>query len=103
MNLASLYHATSVLFRADNLQDFAAQITEVVIRTFDYADCGLLIVDSTSSEIIRIKRAGPEVMQPVTALTIDGKGLVPKAIREGRMVYEPDVRYSPDYIIGDET
>jgi PAS domain S-box-containing protein len=100
--LARLYHATSVLFRADNVVDFAAQITEVVIRTFEYTDCGLLIVDNESQEIIRVKRAGPRMAQPKHKMLIQSKGLVPKAVREGTLIYEPDVRNSTDYVAGDE-
>lgn len=100
--LATLYHATSVLFEADTLEDFAIQITEVVARTFDYADCGLMVVDEDDKTIIRMKRSGPEVVEPLMDLTVDGQGLVPKAIREERLIYEPDVRSSQDYIIGDE-
>lgn len=100
--LATLYHATSVLFRADNLVDFASQITEVVVRTFEYADCGLLVVDKRTEEIIRVKRAGPDMAHPKHKMLIGSKGLVPKAIRNGALIYEPDVRNSPDYVTGDE-
>jgi len=100
--LATLYHATSVLFRADNLTDFALQITEVVVRTFDYADCGLMVVDTVSGEIERVSRAGSAMASSSHRLLIDGDGLVPKAIREQRLIYEPDVRQASDYVIGDE-
>lgn len=100
--LAQLYHATSVLFKADTVEDFAEQITEVVTRTFNYADCGLMLVDSDTGQIDRIKRAGSGVVSPITVLRVDGQGLVPKAVREGRMVYAPDVRIVTDYIVGDE-
>lgn len=100
--LASLYHATSVLFQADNLRDFAFQITEVVTRTFDYADCGLMIVDDEEGNIIRVARAGTETAEPNYDLHINGMGLVPKAVREQRIIYEPDVKQSIDYVAGDE-
>lgn len=100
--LATLYHATSVLFRADSLTDFASQITEVVVRTFHYADCGLMVVNQDKQEITRIRRAGPEMAMPTHRILMDGQGLVPKAVREEHMVYAPDVRESPDYVTGDE-
>jgi len=100
--LAALYHATSVLFRADNLIDFASQITDVVVRAFNYADCGLMVINKEDGEIVRIKRSGPKAAHPVNQLNRMGKGLVPKAVREGRIVYEPDVRLSEDYVAGDE-
>ena len=100
--LAALYHATSVLFRADNLIDFAAQITDVVVRAFKYADCGLMIVNQEDGEIVRITRSGPQAAHPINQLILTGKGLVPKAVREKRIIYAPDVRLSPDYVAGDE-
>jgi len=100
--LATLYHATSVLFQADSLFDFASQITEVVVRSFDYADCGLMIVNYEQGEIIRVKRAGREMANPTHRILLDGEGLVPKAVSEKHMIYEPDVRRASDYVIGDE-
>lgn len=100
--LASLYHATSVLFKADTVEDFAEQITEVVTRTFNYVDCGLMLVDPDTGQINRIKRAGSDVVNPITTLRVDGQGLVPKAVRDGQMIYAPDVRLVTDYIVGDE-
>lgn len=99
--LAALYHATSVLFQADNLRDFAEQITEVVVRAFDYADCGLMIVDRDLQEVIRVSRAGSEGFSPQNRLLLAGKGLVPKSIRQGILIYEPDVQNSADYVTGD--
>ena len=100
--LAALYHATSVLFRADNLFDFASQITDVVVRAFNYADCGLMVLDQKTGEIVRVKRSGPKAAHPINELIVTGKGLVPKAVREQRIIYEPDVRMSSDYVAGDE-
>ncbi len=99
--LATLYHATSVLFRADSLSDFASQITEVVVRTFNYADCGLLVVNQEQKEIVRVRRAGPEMAMATHRILLNGHGLVPKAIRDQHVVYEADVRQSLDYVAGD--
>ncbi|MEP7291437.1 MAG: PAS domain S-box protein [Chloroflexota bacterium] len=96
--LNALYNATSYLFNADSLHDLAQQIVNGVINEFDQVDCGLLLIDKNQEFLIRSARAGAYRMSPETSLMRDGSGLVPKAIREGRMIYAPDVRLEADYI-----
>jgi PAS domain S-box-containing protein len=95
---SALYNATSYLFNADSLNDLAQQIVNGIVTEFDQVDCGLLLLDRERDELVRLARAGVYNLSPVTALRRDGQGLVPKAIREGQMIYAPDVTLEESYV-----
>lgn len=96
--LSALYNATSYLFSADSLQDLAQQIVNSVVTEFQQVDCGLLLIDRNDDSLIRAARTGVNNTMPETQLLLNGAGLVPKAIREARLLYAPDVQLAPDYI-----
>lgn len=96
--LNALYNATSYLFSADSLQDLAQQIVSSVVTEFQQVDCGLLLIDKQTGTLLRIARTGENRTMPDTVLLLDGPGLVPKAIRESRLLYAPDVELELDYV-----
>jgi PAS domain S-box-containing protein len=99
--LAALYNATSFLLKADSLSSLAHQIVQIVIQEFDQVDCGLMLVDSTGKEMVRVARAGEYRVSTNTSLFVDGQGLVPEAIRTGKTIYAPDVTQNPNYAPND--
>lgn len=101
--LSSLYNATSYLFSADSLRDLALQIVNSVVTEFQQVDCGLLLVDKKTGTLLRVARTGENHTMPETVLSLEGAGLVPKAIRENRLLYAPDVHLEPDYVPSVET
>ncbi len=98
--LNSLYHATSFLLSASNLTELGQQIAQAVIEEFALADCGVLLIDHDSNTINRLARAGNYGVQTLAPLYLNGLGLVPEAIRQGTIIYVPDVtldqRYAPN-------
>ncbi len=100
--LQSLYDATSYLFKADSLLNLGHQIVAAVIHEFEHADCGLLLLDKSQSKILRLARSGQFDIQPDSDLTLDGKGLVPLALRTGEVIYVPDVTQDANYVASDE-
>lgn len=96
--LKALYEATSALFSADDLSSLGKQIVETVVKVFDQADCGFMLLDDSSEEIIRVARAGQYNLRPKQQLTLSGAGLVSQAMRSGEIVYAPDVSIEPDYV-----
>lgn len=99
--LEALYNATSYLFQADSLKMLAEQVVETVVREFEHADCGLMLVDADDHTISRIARAGVYDVHPIGDLTLDGPGLVPLAIRTGSTVHVPDVMLDGNYLASD--
>ena len=95
--LAALYNATSYLFKADNLLQLGQQIVEAVVQEFDYADCGLMLIDRERSKILRLARTGEYGIRPEVQLMVEGQGLVPLSLRTGQPVYAPDVRIDLHY------
>lgn len=95
---SALYNATLYLFNADSLNDLAQQIVSGIVTEFAQVDCGLLLIDNNQDVLVRSARAGVYKLSPETPLRRGGLGLVPKAIREGRLIYAPDVRLEPDYV-----
>lgn len=99
--LAALYNATSHLFQADGLITLGQQIVETVVTEFEHADCGLILVGENDNTIVRLARTGAYNVQTENALTLDGVGLVPLAIRTNRKVYVSDVTQDADYLPSD--
>ncbi len=100
--LAALYNATSYLFQGDSVASLGQRIVEAVIEEFDQADCGLMLVDPGKNAIHRIARSGAAGIQPVSPLSVDGKGLVPLAIRQQQMIYVADVTEESSYVPNNE-
>jgi len=99
--LQSLYNATSYLFKADSVLNLGQQIVAAVIHEFEYADCGLMLLDKSHNKIQRLARSGQFDIQADTDLTMDGQGLVPLALRTGNVVYASDVTQNPNYVASD--
>jgi PAS domain S-box-containing protein len=99
--LLALYNATSVLFKADNLLHLGQQIVQAVVDEFQQFDCGLILVDSKQRSMIRLARMGEQQVQTNAPLSLDGRGLVPEAIRTGKAIYVPDVSQDKRYVAND--
>ncbi len=101
--LQSLYNATSYLFKADSLLALGRQIVAAVVREFEHADCGLMLLDKSKNNILRLARTGQSDIRPDTPLSLSGKGLVPLAMRTGEVIYVSDVTQNNDYIANEAT
>ncbi len=99
--LQSLYDATSYLFKADSVANLGQQIVAAVTHEFEYADCGLMLLDKSHTHIQRLARSGQFDVQAGSSLLLDGKGLVPLALRTGNIVYAPDVTQDTNYVHSD--
>jgi PAS domain S-box-containing protein len=96
--LRALYNATSVLFKADNLNTLGQEIVRAVVQEFKQADCGLIMVDKDQNNLVRLARAGQYSVPTEAVLSIDGLGLVPEALRKQEMIYVGDVLADPRYV-----
>lgn len=96
--LATLYDATSVLFKADTLQALAQQIVDAVVREFGQADCGIMLIDAVRRKMIRLARSGQYVVQTNAEMFLDGTGLVAEAVRTEATIYAPDVTRHSLYV-----
>src|SRR5690606_21149926 len=74
---------------------------QTVVNEFGKVDCGVIMLDESRTQLIRLARAGEFGLAADTELQLDGQGLVPEAIRTGNMVYAPDVRAHPLYVASD--
>jgi PAS domain S-box-containing protein len=101
--LQALYHATSFLFAsfdADNLYGLGQQITQAVVQEFGKVDCGLLLLEP-GNNLSLLARAGEFRVNTPLPILLDGPGLIPYGIRNGEVVYAPDVRQDERYVNGD--
>jgi GAF domain-containing protein len=105
---AQLYNETSALYKASarlinpggDLQSLAGQIALSVTREFEFAHCGVLLIDETGVELKLIARAGKLQEAAHSILPLDGPGLIALAARTGKAVYLPDVSADSNYVIG---
>jgi response regulator RpfG family c-di-GMP phosphodiesterase len=101
--LNRLYKATGSLISIIpfNLQTLGQTIVSVILQEFGQANCSVFILQENSKELDRLAAGGPYADQvSKTLLLVDGIGLVPEAIRTGRVINTPDVRAIADYICG---
>ncbi len=99
--LARLYRASGALISGAflNTGEQAQKIVEVVQQEFGQDNCSLFIIQEDSNELVRLATAGPYADQVRNAkLTLDGNGLVARAIRKGETINVPDVHADPDYV-----
>lgn len=99
--LERLYNASGSLMLRKSLdsQSLAQTIVETILKEFDKTNCSLLLVQEHSSELHRIAIAGPYRKELSNrTLSLDGKGLVPEAIRSRQLINVPDVSSREDYV-----
>ncbi len=99
--LTRLYRASGALLASTtpDLNDLAQTIVETVLFEFEHSNCSLLLVQPETHTLNRIAVTGPYADEVILGeLSIDGSGLVPQAIRSGKIVNVPDVTASPDYL-----
>lgn len=99
--LEALYNASSVLFQSRNVLELSHQISQSIIKEFNYFDCGILLISKSGNKLVRAARAGNLVKRPTTDLYLDGPGLVPEAIRTNALIYAPYVTEHPYYVQND--
>lgn len=96
--LKSLYNATSYLFKSNSLKGLSEQIVHGVVEAFRYVDCGLFLIDEETGDLRRAARTSDYELNNLIPLTLDSKGLVPRAFRTKSVVYAPDVSLEEDYV-----
>lgn len=102
VEMRTLHKATAFLyatnmFASDNLVDICEQIVHVVVDEFGKVDCGVLLTDEKSGELLRMARAGA-LVHTSHPLQLNGQGLVPASVRTGQTIYAPNVNTDSRYI-----
>ncbi len=101
--LDRLYRASDALIGAvaSNIPDLCQRIAHVVVSEFQQSNCSVWLLEGEPPSLERFAIQGATsseiVLQP---LTLDGSGLIAKAIRSGQLVNVPDVQLEPDYLEG---
>jgi PAS domain S-box-containing protein len=101
--LSRLYHTSESLISSTpfDLASLADTIVKTVIREFGKSNCSLYVLDKNSEALRRLAVAGQNsAHQADFRLTLDGKGLIPLALRTQQVINEPNVRSNPGYIEG---
>ncbi len=89
--LATLYHATSILFSADNLSEMCNQIAEVVTLAFSQPHCSVLLVDEERQSIVSWGQAGIFEVESKAECLLNNPENVSEAVRRRQMIYVPNV------------
>ncbi|MBT3337113.1 MAG: GAF domain-containing protein [Anaerolineae bacterium] len=103
--ISRLYRASETLIYSETPtpKHLAEAIVKAVLEEFGKSNCSLLLIEkhphSTRSYLKRVAVAGPYSHEANKAtLTLDGLGVVPKAIRLGQTINTPDVSKCADYL-----
>ncbi|GAB4504564.1 MAG: hypothetical protein Fur0043_15580 [Anaerolineales bacterium] len=101
--LNRLYRALGILISSvsSTRENLCQKIAEIVSSEFELANCTLWLVEKESSLLERCGVALSSAEMPNYAmLTLDGRGLIPKAIRTATFINCGDVSQDPDYVKG---
>jgi len=82
----------------ESLSQLCQAVVDTVLTSFGATDCGVLLIEDSTSKLVRCARAGQYDVQASAPLYIDGGGLVPEAIRNESVVYAPDVHSHESYL-----
>jgi diguanylate cyclase (GGDEF)-like protein/PAS domain S-box-containing protein len=100
--LDRLYQASGTLltFSPSDPDVLAQAIVETVRSNFGQSNCSLLMVQPGKNELLRAAMKGPYVSDLIFGQNLkrDGRGLVPTAIREEKIINVGDVTKQPDYV-----
>jgi PAS domain S-box-containing protein/putative nucleotidyltransferase with HDIG domain len=99
--LSRLYHASESLLigTAQDLKSLAKSIVSTVLEEFEYSNCSVFLVRDDIRTLERLAVTGPYRAEVSTKnLDLDGAGLVPEAVRSGRVLNIPDVTSRPGYL-----
>jgi len=101
--LDRLYRASDALIDAvsADVGEMGYKIAQIMVSEFQQANCALWLVSPDSNRLQRRAKVGSFAADFVEHdLMVDGRGLIPKAIRLGQIVNSAEVLSDPDYVAG---
>lgn len=96
-----LFRASETLLAdtTSSLPKLASNIVQAVLNEFGQSNCSLILIEEGKNQITRIAAGGPYKEEVVKgSLSLNGPGLVPKAIVTQQIINIPDVTTDPDYL-----
>jgi PAS domain S-box-containing protein len=99
--LDRLYRALGLLIAgvSSDRYQLSQSICEIVLSEFNHSNCSIWLVNQGSLKIERFGTSGAYIIDELN-LTVDGAGLIPKAIREGIFINIGNVKTNEDYLNG---
>lgn len=101
--LNRLYRASDALIGAvsSGVDAISQEIARIVVLEFRQSNCSLWLLKGDPPSLQRMALAGATSSEiALKPLTVDGPGLIPKAIRTAQIINVPDVTAEPDYLPG---
>jgi PAS domain S-box-containing protein len=101
---AAVFRATAFFttpLTQDNVESLCSDIANAVVHEFGKIDCGVMLLDRDKYHVLRIVRAGGYMVAARHAIVMDGPGLIAECLRTQQLLYVPDVRQHPSYVVGD--
>lgn len=98
--LDRLYRSLGLLIAgvSTDRSSLCQHISEIILSEFDQSNCCVWLIDEHSERLERYGASGKHVDEmSLNKLTMDGRGLIPKSIREVRIINVSDVRVNADY------
>jgi PAS domain S-box-containing protein len=99
--ISSLYHANTVLFSSQNIEQLAQQIVDTITYGLSQQDCSFLLVDDSQEYLLHIADSSTASFEKYEKWPINGPGLNALCARTGLSYYIPDVRQNTDYVESD--
>jgi HD-GYP domain-containing protein (c-di-GMP phosphodiesterase class II)/putative methionine-R-sulfoxide reductase with GAF domain len=86
---------------SSNVVELSERISQIVVAEFQQANCSLWLIGKDANSLQRMSIVGEKssefILKP---LMINGDGLIPLSVREGKLVNIPDVLLDGNYLAG---
>ena len=111
--IKAIYEASIQLFKPDNVQELAEQIVSIAIDRLGFDACGVLLlqepinlhlnganqaIDEASNYLTWLARYEQYRKQTTSAIPLHENSLIATAVRQGEIIYAPDVSLDPRYL-----
>jgi len=99
--LDRLYRALGLLIAgvSSDRYQLSQNICDIILSEFNHSNCSIWLVNDDTIELKRYGASGSHIFSE-QHLTVDGRGLIPKAIREGSLLNVGNVQIDEDYYPG---
>ena len=107
------YQAAIQLFKPGNVQELAQQIVSIVTDQLGFDNCGVLFLEDPlefsndcmnllteehNNYLTWLARSGRYANSTPAKIPVTGDGLIAMAVRQGEIIYSPDVAQDPRYL-----
>jgi len=101
--ITALYESlTEITGASGNIEGLSQQIADIIVSKLQAYKCAVWLLSEDRSKLTRTAHSGPDIIEGLDDIPLNGSCLITYAIEHGENIYVPDVRDEPRYCVQDE-